>query len=156
MTNLFKTSGFTNFSKLKGLIHVLTMPSLSPSMARGTITKVYNAVPGKAIAKYNIFADISAANIIKTNNPQEEIELEIELQDDLIFAEMLKPVGSIVVVGDPIAVFCEEEEDLKWVVEHQLDLTTPEKLAEAVETAHVTSVVWQAYVKSEKHSNSCG
>lgn len=139
---------------LKGLIHILAMPTLSPTMVRGTLTRIHFKEPGAIVNKYSVFADVLCNKLMKATDPAEEIELEIELQDDLIVAKILKSVGESIGVGEPLAVFCEEPEDIEWA--SSLDLSLPANLSSAMDSKSITSVVWQAYVKSKKHSISCG
>ena len=91
---------------------------------------------------------------MKASDATEEIELEIELQDDVIMAKVLQPVGAVVAVGEPLAIFCEETEDILWAAD--LDISSPDSLSIALGSKNISSAMWQAYVKSKKHSVSCG
>lgn len=153
MAKLIDGKGFCA-KKLKGVVYVLMMPALSPSMARGTVTQLYSTAPGSVVSKYSLFADIKCKSLMKAAAPEEEVELEIELQDDVVVARVLTAVGEIVNIGAPLAVFCEEEEDVELAA--AIDVSTADSLNTALGNANIRAAVWQAYVKSEKHSISCG
>lgn len=137
-------------AKLKGQLHILRMPSLSPSMTKGFITKYYKKDPGDLIPCYNLFADIEVQSLLKTDLDR-TIQLELELQDDLYLAKIFQEVNCPLSIGAPLALFCDEYQD----VEIAKDLKS-ENSEFTIQGKNVINVVWQAYVKSKSDSIHCG
>lgn len=144
---------FPNFPKLKGVMQLLLMPSLSPSMTKGTLTKLYTVSPGDEIKRYELFADIRCHSLLKTAKEEETIELELELQDDLFVVKVLSHVNSTLSVGQPIAIFCDELDDVK--IASSIDFSG-DNIAICMNSSLLQPVSWQAYVKSKEHSLTCG
>lgn len=140
----------TVVTKLKGNIHILRMPSLSPSMTMGSITNFYKKEPGDFIPSYNLFADVEVQSLLKTELDR-NIRLELELQDDLYLVKIFQEINRPVSVGTPIAIFCDEQEDV--MVVDGLKLENSEFKMQGKNLMHV---VWQAYVKSKSDSIHCG
>ena len=81
---------------------VLEMPSLSPTMSQGNIASWTKAV-GDSVSAGDVIAEIET----------DKATIEWESVDDGFMARILMPEGSSdLPVGTPVAVLCEEEEDL--------------------------------------------
>ena len=95
--------------RFSGLVQVLRMPQLSPTMTAGKITKWY-ARTGEVRKAYELIVAIEADKLTKVNMDKSN-ELEIELQEEFVVGRILFDEGAIVNVDVPIAVVCEVPED---------------------------------------------
>jgi pyruvate/2-oxoglutarate dehydrogenase complex dihydrolipoamide acyltransferase (E2) component len=136
---------------IKGPIYLLTMPSLSPSMKCGVISKYYGIV-GQKISQYHVLADIYTYTLTNTEISK-KITLELEMQDEMYISKILCPTDTEINVGKLVAVFCEEKEDMdiSQQLDHNLLLNTYLEYK-----GKVRFPAWQAYVKSKDDSISCG
>lgn len=147
----------------RGSISLLRMPSLSPSMTSGVVTRLHGAEkPGDMVQKYGLFADILAHGLYNVEK-EKPVLMELELQDELYLAKMFIEPHVSVAVDAPVALFVEEQED----VELAAALTQVEVLQLADQAGgnastqtsptkpRILPVLWQAYLKSSKDEIKC-
>ena len=133
--------------KFNGLISVLYFPQLSPTATSGFITK-WHVKQGEQIKAYSLICDISTENL--TQVKMDTIDscsitsdtLEIELQEDLYLAQLYYSDDSSVPINvdKPIAILCEEEEDI---------IICEDIKASEIEQYKFNRTLWQAYVKTK-------
>lgn len=89
-----------------------------------------------------------------------KVTLLIEANEEAWLAKQLVPEGSELPVGQPIALFCEEQEQLKQTVQQEAAVARVSSVYEhEVESAQsIRMLIWQSYLKeSNKGSgSSCG
>ena len=145
MTITRKLSTITK--KLNGIISVLYFPQLSPTATSGFISK-WHGKQGEQIKAYSLICDISTENLTQVKMDTYDLcsinsdTLEIELQEDLYLAKMYYSDNSSVPINvdKPIAILCEEEEDI---------LICKNIGASEVEKYKFNRTLWQAYVKTK-------
>ncbi|QDZ17674.1 dihydrolipoamide acetyltransferase [Chloropicon primus] len=82
--------------------YTLTMPSLSPTMEKGNLSKWIKA-EGDSVAAGDVVAEIET----------DKATMEMDSQEEGFLAKVLVPGGSSdIAVGTPIAILAEEEEDV--------------------------------------------
>ena len=134
-------------SKFKGIISVLCYPQLSPTATSGYISK-WHVKQGEQIKAYSLICDISTENLTQVKiDPTDSCSitsdtLEIELQEDLYLALVYYSDNNSVpiYVDKPIAILCEEEEDI---------LKCKNIKASEIEQYKFNRTLWQAYVKKK-------
>jgi hypothetical protein len=98
-------------------IKYLPMPRLSPSMESGTVKKWFIR-SNDSVQSYQLILEVVAKQVRKSSSPETEYTMEIELLEDMYLADLLAKEGEECVVGQPIAVFCDNEEDIENVRSH--------------------------------------
>ncbi len=94
-------------------IKFLTMPKLSPTMDIGTIEK-WHIYPGEQVHQYQLVLDVSASGLtMGTQETGEKVHMEIELMEDMYVAKLLRKPGEECPTGTPIALFCDDQADMK-------------------------------------------
>lgn len=133
-------------SSYAGVIRVLKYPQLSPTMQFGRIVK-WNGKVGDLIPANGLIMEVEAHSLTRTEGCGTTSLLEIELQEDMYIAKLLQPEGSSLInIGTPVAIFCEEKEDLRHF------LNFDDKKINDIPI----SAMWQAYIKNKADSGSCG
>lgn len=94
------------------------MPSLSHAMSSGRITKWLKS-PGDAVSIYEIIAEVTTDNLVdeayKVDDFAGSVTLLLESQEEAYLAAVLVPEGQDVRIGTPVAVLCEDEEQVPAV-----------------------------------------
>ena len=93
----------------RGSLQVLRMPQLSPSMTAGFIRKWY-AKEGERTKAYELLIDVEPDHLTRVSDGLSTV-LEIEAQEEVLFAKRLVPADQRVEVHVPIALTCDKEED---------------------------------------------
>lgn len=94
---------------------LLVMPQLSPSMKGGVLKKLY-IHPGQYVAAYDLVFDITTQTLLNipsndgSNNGS--IEMQIEVMEDMYVAKLFQEEGSVIEVGQPIAILCDNIDEL--------------------------------------------
>jgi pyruvate dehydrogenase E2 component (dihydrolipoamide acetyltransferase) len=133
-------------SSYAGVIRVLRYPQLSPTMQFGRIVK-WNGKVGDLIPTNGLIMEVEAFSLTKTESSDTTSLLEIELQEEMYIAKLLRQEGSSLInIGTPVAIFCEEKDDLRHF------LNFDDKMIGDIQL----SAMWQAYVKNKTDSGSCG
>ncbi|KAJ1440635.1 hypothetical protein B484DRAFT_391150 [Ochromonadaceae sp. CCMP2298] len=131
------------------------MPKLSTSMSAGVLTKL-RIEHGQYLESYHHAMDVSALHML--NASSEAQEMEVEVLDDSYVAQLLTREGDTLTPGSPIALLCENEEDLEAAGGVKLPLNYNAYEYEGQgggEEAKITgpppiiTAMWQAYAKAE-------
>jgi pyruvate/2-oxoglutarate dehydrogenase complex dihydrolipoamide acyltransferase (E2) component len=127
-----------------GSILTLCTPQLSPTMTSGKIVKWF-AKSGQYIKAYELICEISTGSLVKVKiSDSIEDVLEIELQEDLYVGKILLEEGSNTNVGEPIAILCEDEDDII-----KCQNLSP------IESRNLNHALWQAYLKKPNKQKEC-
>ena len=150
-----------------GRCSILRAPSLSPSTTSLRIVR-WHAKVGDLLPAYSLLCDVSTSTL--TNQPQkklspsllssqsinfkedEDTELNIELQEEVIVARRYVEVGEVVPVGTPLALLCEDENDVSTcaaISADEADALTQRKQPQMVEA------LWQAYLAKPPVERGC-
>jgi hypothetical protein len=100
----------TSFHDHSG-IKFLPMPRLSPSMEKGKILK-WHIKPGDLVKSYQLILDVSTPSLRSTGQTK-DFNMEIELLEDMFCADIFLKEGQEVIVGKPIASFCDDFRDIE-------------------------------------------
>ncbi len=101
-------------------VRLLPMPKLSPSMVSGKVEK-WRIKPGDQIQPYQLILEISTESLLKIGI-QKDI-MDIEIIEDAYLAKILVNEGESIRVGGPIAIFCEEKQNITSAAQIQVYLT---------------------------------
>jgi pyruvate/2-oxoglutarate dehydrogenase complex dihydrolipoamide acyltransferase (E2) component len=128
----------------------MLMPTLSPSFKLGKITKWYGR-KGDFLKANDILFDVTTHSL--TNFDSKESSLHVEIQEDMYIAKVIEEAGGKEVhVGAPIAILCEEQNDID--VAEKLIIEDDNKMFEISNKVQVC--MWQAFVRSKNDSGACG
>eukprot|EP00879_Flechtneria_rotunda_P017810 GHRR01018669.1.p1 GENE.GHRR01018669.1~~GHRR01018669.1.p1 ORF type:complete len:186 (+),score=37.20 GHRR01018669.1:157-714(+) len=145
---------------VNGII-VLPMPSLSPSMKSGTIGRWLKA-EGDECGMYDVVLEVQTESLVEDAYKVDEfagkVTLLVEAQEEAHLAKLLAKEGQEVPVGEPIAVLCEDVEQLPAAAKQG------EQLAQRVKNVYdvdqlggsVRTLVWQSYLKEGGKQSGCG
>ena len=144
----------TSSAKYSGNISVLCMPQLSPTMTGGKITKWYGS-SGQKIKEYELICEISTETLTQIENYEKKDELidimEVEIQEDVYIAHIFdyaNTVESDILVGKPIALLCEEYDDITKL--------SSQTVAGNLQIEKFPRALWQAYTKTRVNTSNCG
>jgi len=94
-------------------------------MTGGILKKLY-IHPGKYVAAYDLVFDITTQtllNIPSNNNDDDDvIEMQIEVMEDMYVAKIFQEEGSVVQIGQPIAILCDSIDDLDHTKDFQVSV----------------------------------
>lgn len=101
----------------------LPLPRLAPHMTTGRV-QAWLKANGEAVACYEVIAEVASGNLVEAAHRvgrfAGEVPLLLEAQEEGFVARILRPVekekekgGLLLRVGTPIAVLCEEEEEVR-------------------------------------------
>jgi len=90
---------------------LMPMPRLSPSMQCGVLER-WVVRSGDPIEMYDVVCHVSTDQLTTENPTGHPHVLEIEVHEDGFLAKILVAPGSRVAPDEPIAVFCEERNDI--------------------------------------------
>lgn len=110
-------------------------------MERGTILKWHKRAKDN-VASYELLLDISTKELLKEFNKSSEEEehvMEIEFLDEMRLLKTLASEGEEIAVGQPIALFCDDDELAGKVAA----LSTSE-----IQKSQFRSVMWQGFKKN--------
>ena len=137
-----------NFSscivKKSNKFSLLLMPRLSPTMTLGTIQKWFVS-PKSAIQNYQLFLRVNATNLIRDDD--REIIMDIEILEEGFVLELISNVGDAVEVGRPIAIICDNLNDLDHVESIQIDRSQDYYVNPPHIDQQFNIALWQAYMK---------
>mmetsp|Transcript_25571 Transcript_25571/g.48401 ORF Transcript_25571/g.48401 Transcript_25571/m.48401 type:complete len:195 (-) Transcript_25571:167-751(-) len=122
--------------------YLVPMPELSPLMKQGTIVK-WHVRKGDSVEANTLMFDVETKTL--TEREDHAFVLEVESQEDGFVAAVFVPEGGEVAVGAPIAIVCDNKEDLSYFVDH----VAPAQV-DADKAYNDRTFLWQAYVKSHK------
>jgi pyruvate dehydrogenase E2 component (dihydrolipoamide acetyltransferase) len=94
------------------------MPKLSPTMRSGKIEKWF-VRKNCFVTSYQLLLEISTQSL--TQEYENHI-MEIEIIDEVYLAKLFAEAGSTLQVGKPIAVFCNNAEDIETVCDAKVIL----------------------------------
>ncbi len=98
---------------------LLPMPKLSPSMEFGTVEK-WLIKPGSLTKSYQLVLEISTESPL---NSSVNYIMDVEITEDLYLSKILVKEGQQVKAGSPIAIFCEDEDQIEIANKLQVSLT---------------------------------
>ena len=137
-SKLFHTASATlDLNKLR----VVRMPSLSPTIKSAKLLKLH-ITEGQLVSPYDLCFEVLAKGLT-SQSTTDESWMEIEVIEDMYVAKMLCIPGEVLEVDSPIALLCENKEDIQNI--HSLRSLTG-----------IHSAIWQAYVKTRSDPGSCG
>ena len=109
-----------------GLVHALRMPQLSPKMQSGLLQR-WRVQEGDYRRAYELLADIVPDHLQdvemgenKGESSDSKAAFEIEVQEEFYLAKRLVQEGTHVPINTPIAIVCEEEEDVEICCEFKV------------------------------------
>lgn len=105
----------------KGAVKYLPMPRLSPTMTKGVIQKWY-IQPNNIVESNQLILEVSTRTLRDVSSKKSDYIMEVEIVEDMILADILAKEGDEVEVGHPIAVFCDEQEDIDRIKKHPVSL----------------------------------
>ncbi|KAK3264025.1 hypothetical protein CYMTET_27208 [Cymbomonas tetramitiformis] len=111
-------------------------------MRSGRITKWHVDV-GNCVDAYDLMFELETDHL--TEREDETLTMEVESQELGYLAKILVPLGEEIQVDTPIAVVCDNEEDLPFFK----DFSPPETQDEAFSTYRKRPFLWQAYTKGK-------
>eukprot|EP00882_Tetradesmus_deserticola_P027020 GHRQ01029856.1.p1 GENE.GHRQ01029856.1~~GHRQ01029856.1.p1 ORF type:complete len:121 (+),score=27.50 GHRQ01029856.1:131-493(+) len=88
-----------------------------------------------------------------------KVTLLIEANEEAWLAKQLVPEGSELPVGQPIALLCEEQDQLQQAVQQKAAVARVLDVYEQAEgTSNVRTLIWQSYLKesNKEPGSSCG
>lgn len=99
---------------------LLVMPQLSPSMKGGVLKKLY-IHPGQYVAAYDLVFDITTQTLLNIpSNDGGSIEMQIEVMEDMYVAKLFQEEGSVVEVGQPLAILCDNIDELNLAKDYHV------------------------------------
>jgi hypothetical protein len=114
------------------------MPTLSPTMINGKLLKLLVPMGGK-VNSYQHFINVSTKSLTKIsdgNNDDKELEIEI-MEDEYYVAKYIGNIDDVVAINEPIALLCENKNDISEVNEMSIESIQKLRIAQ-----------WQGYLKS--------
>ena len=122
---------------------LMPMPRLSPTMRTGRLEQ-WLVSPGDEIVSQDLVCDVSTSEL--TEDPEDgTLTLEIESHEDGFLAKILLSDGESAAPDVPIAVVCENREDVDAFRDY-----TPAGLCEPATFA------WQGFLKDPAAVRECG
>jgi rhodanese-related sulfurtransferase len=149
------------------LLYLLPMPSLSHAMQSGRVNKWLKS-PGDLVSIYDIIAEVTTDNLVeeayKIDDFAGSVTLLLESQEEAYLAAVLVAEGQELQIGAPIAVLCENENDVSAAADAAKQLEGLNVYDEAAmqQQNHrglsLQLLEWQSYLKesSKDGSSSCG
>jgi pyruvate/2-oxoglutarate dehydrogenase complex dihydrolipoamide acyltransferase (E2) component len=127
-------------------VRVLVMPQLSPTMRVGKIEAIHFAV-GQTIKSYDLALQVSTSGLTSVAvEGQEEGSLLVEIiEDDMTCRTILASVGDELKIGEPIAVFVDDD-----------FVGLPSEFSDKDSLKNYTPALWQGYVMTKGGSGECG
>lgn len=131
-------------------ITILPMPKLSPSQVDSSVTKLvkWYVKENSEVAAYSLLCEVET-DALTEDSSSATAKLDIEIQEGSYIAKLLHKEGDEVKPGLPIAILCEEKEDLDRASKFPIDRTADVYLSQDLRLTG-----FQAYVKTL--SPSCG
>uniref|UniRef100_A0A7S0IYL7 Lipoyl-binding domain-containing protein n=1 Tax=Calcidiscus leptoporus TaxID=127549 RepID=A0A7S0IYL7_9EUKA len=117
---------------------LMPMPRLSPSMSRGVLER-WHLSAGDQISTYDLVCDVSTDELLDEPSSPTFV-LEVESHEDGWLAKVLVAEGGAAAPDMPIAVICENEEDVHLFKDFSV------LKGEQVPTG---SFCWQAFLKKD-------
>ncbi|KAJ9068371.1 hypothetical protein DSO57_1029328 [Entomophthora muscae] len=118
---ILRTTGFHTFSRQYAITQ-LTMPSMSPTMTEGSVSK-WHVKDGDKYTQGDILLEIET----------DKAQIEVEAPEDGIMGKILTPAGSgKVPVGFPIALTAEEGDDISNLSAPDTSAVSSQKSSESV------------------------
>jgi hypothetical protein len=150
-------------------LFVLPMPSLSHTMTSGRVTKWLKA-PGDVISIYDIIAEVTTDSLVeeayKVDDFAGSVTLLLESQEEAVLAAVLVPEGQEVKIGTPIAVLCEDQDDVAAAGKAAKQIAGLDMYDDAAVQQQQQSssgmtlqlLEWQSYLKDSQKEpgDSCG
>jgi pyruvate/2-oxoglutarate dehydrogenase complex dihydrolipoamide acyltransferase (E2) component len=128
-------------------ISLLPMPKLSPSQsAVGVGTKLikWHVKENSVIETYALICEVETDALTDDTSCGDIYRLEVEIQEDCYIAKLLCKEGDYIQAGFPIAICCDDEEELELAQATGLIDTQQD----AYEHSRYTLVGFQSYTKS--------
>ena len=139
--NIYLTTATVATSSSLDGIMCLEMPKLSPTMETGRIVK-WHVPLGTKVNAYDLLLEISATKLV-CDGDEADTAMDIEIMEDGVLVQILHQAGDSVAVGKPIAVFCDNAQN----VANATKLT--------ISDTELPVALWQAYVKEDAAAGRC-
>ena len=123
---------------------LMPMPRLSPSMSTGRLDQWLVAV-GDEVVSEHVVCEVSTSELTEDPDDETTLVLQIESHEDGFLAKILLPDGASAAPDVPIAVICENADDVA-----AFDDYSPPGLVEPATFA------WQGFLKDPAAVRECG
>jgi len=126
------------------------MPKLSPTQIDSSTTKLvrWHVEVGDVVPAYSLLCELETNSLTEDSSSLPE-RLDIEIQEESVVVNLLCLEGDEAKPGVPIALLCEDEDDIEEAANISLDMG-----GDVYADPNLRMVGFQAYVKST--SPSCG
>lgn len=102
-------------------LRIVVMPKLSPTMSHGTIVNM-TLQPKQIVSSYDKIMEVSTHSLLNTS--EEQSTMDIEVMEDMFVAKVMVKSGQQMKVGTPIALLCDNEEDIEKAENWEVKLST--------------------------------
>lgn len=123
----------------------MPMPKLSPSMKSGKILQ-WKVKEKELLTEYQNLMILETTTILDEyrSTPSEIHTMEVEVMEEMYVAKLLAEEGQSYKVGTPIAILCEDEDDIEKA--GKVDLSSlPNMYSENYPKTAPILALWQAY-----------
>jgi pyruvate/2-oxoglutarate dehydrogenase complex dihydrolipoamide acyltransferase (E2) component len=114
-TSVFKKALQSLKPKMTGAYAFFPMPQISPTMGSGQILR-WHVAKGDCTQSNDLLVDVKVDKLVQVEDKENfemlEAEMEIEVIESMYVAKLLRPVGETIQCGEPIAILCDEEDDI--------------------------------------------
>jgi pyruvate/2-oxoglutarate dehydrogenase complex dihydrolipoamide acyltransferase (E2) component len=131
-------------------VSILPMPKLSPTQIDSCASKLvkWHVKENAEISAYSLLCEIETHDLTEDASTS-FAQLDIEIQEGAYIAKLLCKEGDVIKPGVPIAILCEEEEEIASAAHFDIDLKS-----DVYGNPDLLLVGFQAYVQLS--SPSCG
>lgn len=140
--------------KFLSRVSLLRAPSLSPSTVNLKVLR-WHARVGETLPPYSLLCDVSTSSLVRIPSNElvdETTELHLEVQEEVILAKIYVEIGQVVPVGMPLALLCEDLEDVKTC--STISASDADTL-EQQKNSLVVAALWQAYLINSSTEKGC-
>ena len=123
---------------------LMPMPRLSPSMSTGRLDQWLVAV-GDEVVSEHVVCEVSTSELTEDPDDETTLVLQIESHEDGFLAKILLPDGASAAPDVPIAVICENADDVAAFDDFQ-----------APELVEPATFAWQGFLKDPAAVRECG
>ena len=123
---------------------LMPMPRLSPSMSTGRLDQWLVAV-GDEVVSEHVVCEVSTSELTEDPDDETTLVLQIESHEDGFLAKILLPDGASAAPDVPIAVICENADDVAAFDDFQ-----------APALVEPATFAWQGFLKDPAAVRECG
>ena len=126
------------------------MPKLSPTQCLapvGTKLLKWHVQEHASLAQYALICEVET-NALTDDGSNDVFQLEVEIQQDCYIAKLLYEEGDYIKAGLPIAICCDEEEELESVTETVAEIIGEIKNIDTYKQSLYSLAGFQSYTKT--------